>query len=89
MKDAYEVISNVENKNVLILDDLYTSGSTIKEIAKILYEQGANHVTALLLAVNQTIESTSTQYKKIQCPYCCDYLTLKINQNSDQLFFWM
>ena len=87
VKDAYEVISNVENKNVLILDDLYTSGSTIKEIAKILYEQGANHVTALLLAVNQTIESTSTQYKKIQCPYCCDYLTLKINQNSDQLFF--
>lgn len=87
VKDAYEVISNVENKNVLILDDLYTSGSTIKEIAKTLYKHGANHVSALLLAVNQTIESMSTLYKKIPCLVCHDYLDLKINKKNNLLFF--
>lgn len=87
VKDAYEILNNVEHKNILILDDLYTSGCTIKEIAKKLYENGANNVIAILLAVNQTIESTSIQYQKIICPICKNQMSLKINQNNDKLFF--
>ena len=37
IKDAFEIINTekIENKNILLIDDVYASGETIKEIIKI------------------------------------------------------
>lgn len=40
----------VKNKKVIIFDDIYTTGATANEIAKILKEAGAKNVFILVIA---------------------------------------
>jgi competence protein ComFC len=40
----------IKNKNILLLDDVYTSGSTIKEARKTILAAGASKVTILTLS---------------------------------------
>lgn len=87
VKDALEVICDVRDKNIIIVDDIFSSGSTMFEAMKILYEAGANKVIAILLAVNQLTESTSMSYKNLICPYCGKPMELKMNSSNGQLFF--
>ena len=49
---AFEIIdsSKIENKTVLIFDDIFTTGATLDECAKILYEAGAKRVYCMSLA---------------------------------------
>lgn len=85
VKGAFEVIEDVSGKHVVLIDDLYTSGATTKEIAKLLYEKGARKVSLILLAVNQMIESTAVQYKNLTCPICGNVMSLKMGKYG--LFF--
>jgi ComF family protein len=41
---------NIEGKNILIIDDVYTTGATLNECAKTLYREGAMEVNCLTLA---------------------------------------
>ena len=49
---AYEVVNNVEimNKNVLLLDDVFTTGSTANECSRVLKEAGALKVGIITIA---------------------------------------
>lgn len=40
----------IKDKDILIVDDIYTTGSTLEEAAKILREEGAHQVYSLTLA---------------------------------------
>ncbi len=40
---------SVKNKNILIIDDVYTTGTTVSEIAKVLMKAGAKKVYSLTL----------------------------------------
>ena len=40
----------IQGKNILLFDDIYTTGSTIKECAKILKNAGANKIGAVTIA---------------------------------------
>ena len=54
IKQAYKVknIEKIKNKNILIFDDIYTTGSTANECAKVLIEAGIdrNNIGILTLA---------------------------------------
>ena len=41
---------NVKRKHILLVDDVYTSGSTVDECAKVLMDRGAQTVQILTLA---------------------------------------
>lgn len=41
---------DVQNQTVLILDDIYTTGATLRQAAKVLKEMGANKVVSLTIA---------------------------------------
>ena len=52
VKDVYIVCNNkkIIDKNILLFDDIYTTGSTIKECSKILKNAGAKNVGAIVIA---------------------------------------
>jgi len=52
IRDVFAVSypEKVKGKNVILLDDVVTSGATMKECAEILYESGAGNVVGLTLA---------------------------------------
>jgi ComF family protein len=43
-------IYNYEDKNIVMIDDVYTTGATLNECAKMLYRAGAKEVNCLTLA---------------------------------------
>lgn len=52
VKDCFKLInpSQFKNKNILLIDDVFTTGSTTNEISKILKKAGASKVFVLTLA---------------------------------------
>lgn len=42
--------SNLKNRNLIIVDDIYTTGATIREAARVLKEGGARRIAAIVLA---------------------------------------
>lgn len=65
VKDAFDMVTRVvfKNKIVLLIDDVYTSGATINECARIIKEKGgANSVIALTLA-HSPVRDTSKKIK--------------------------
>ena len=52
VKDAFAVLSaeKIKGKRIILIDDIFTTGSTMKECAKILLKAGAMSVDALTVA---------------------------------------
>lgn len=52
IKNVYIVknVEKIENKKILIIDDVYTTGSTVNECAKVLAEKGARIIGVLTIA---------------------------------------
>lgn len=50
LKNAFEATDSFEGRNVIVFDDVWTSGTTLKEAGKTLKKAGANKVWALALA---------------------------------------
>jgi predicted amidophosphoribosyltransferase len=73
--------------HVVLLDDIVTSGSTVMECARTLYNAGAHNVTILTFGASQKpIERYSTP---IQCEKagCTQDLRLKFNKRDNSAFF--
>lgn len=50
VEDIFEVKNNLENKEIILVDDIITTGATISECAKALKEKKASLVTVITLA---------------------------------------
>ena len=52
VKNVYKVAEEqkIVNKNIIIFDDIYTTGNTVNECAKVLKESGANKIGILTIA---------------------------------------
>ena len=50
VKDIFEVKKDLENKNIILVDDILTTGSTILECVKALKEKNAGMITVITLA---------------------------------------
>jgi ComF family protein len=50
VRDAFRCDQTTAEKRVLLVDDVYTSGSTVNECAKVLKRNGARRVDVLTLA---------------------------------------
>ncbi|TCK05260.1 ComF family protein [Phorcysia thermohydrogeniphila] len=50
VKGVFSLTGNVKGKRVLIFDDIFTTGSTVNEIVKVLKENGASNVFVYTVA---------------------------------------
>lgn len=52
IKDAFEVVDvlAVTGKNIILLDDVYTTGATLEECAKALKMAGAKNILGIVIA---------------------------------------
>ena len=56
LHNAFEVSSKEQlNANVLVVDDIYTTGSTVNEMARVLKESGVRKVYFLTISIGQGI----------------------------------
>ena len=51
MKNAFVVQKKLNGENILLIDDIYTTGSTIEEAAKELKTAGAGKIFFLTIAI--------------------------------------
>ena len=47
---AFAINEDVKNKNIILIDDIYDSGETLKEIARILTAKGARYIAPVVIA---------------------------------------
>lgn len=56
VRGAFSCTAPIQNKAILLFDDIYTSGNTMEECAKTLYLAGAKKVCAIAAAIHQVKE---------------------------------
>ncbi|NIA02484.1 MAG: hypothetical protein GWP15_03800 [Nitrospirae bacterium] len=52
IKNSIEIRPHPPLKNILLIDDIVTTGSTLNECSRVLKNTGAKHITAIVLARN-------------------------------------
>lgn len=52
IQNAFDIINEkrIENKNIILFDDIYTTGSTVNECSKILKQKGVKKIMILTIA---------------------------------------
>ena len=50
VENAFDIDADVENKNIILIDDIFDSGETLKEIGKLLTRKGANYIVPVVIA---------------------------------------
>ena len=51
LREAFQVAGNPAGKRILLIDDVYTTGSTMDVLSRALLEKGASHVFFLTLCI--------------------------------------
>lgn len=57
LKNVFEFVSNkdIEGKNILLIDDVYTTGSTVDECSRILRKSGVSNIYVLTFATGRNL----------------------------------
>lgn len=74
MEEAFKVLvkSKIKNKNVLLIDDVYTTGATFNSLSNTLKKCGAKNVYGLSLA--HTKMEDIIKVKVTTLAFCCKVL---------------
>lgn len=86
VEGAFECIEDVEG-HILLIDDIYTSGSTVSECVKVLQERGATKVTVIPLAHTQYLPVTDFKWLNGKFDDDGNEYKMKINKTSRSAFW--
>ncbi len=89
VRDKFTVSGDVAGKNVVLFDDILTTGATVKECAMTLLQAGAAGVKILVLAVSQLEPVGNNINYELPCPEpgCDGLMGLKLNKGTPGAFF--
>lgn len=86
IKDAFEFAGDLNSHTVALIDDIISTGSTVKECVRELKRKGADEVVIVALAINQFGSYWSSNTPQVDCPVCHSKMTLLLNKNG-QFFY--
>lgn len=88
VKDVFLCERNLEDKNVILIDDIITTGATIKESVRTLKKSGAKEVYVICLGVNQFAKSYWSSNSPFPiCDKCGSDVSLFINSKNKTFFY--
>lgn len=88
VKDAFYFRGNLQGKRVILLDDIITTGETLRECALTLKNAGADEIAFLTFAINQKeIEYGTANQPRVCCPKCGMPMKLFANSSNRSLFY--
>ena len=80
--------NTIRGKNVVVIDDVLVTGSTIIEIANLLFANGAKTVTVMVVAINQwKLNWKDSRFKPVKCGKCGSDMIVRIN-SATHIPFW-
>ncbi len=88
VKDVFKYEGDLTNKNIIILDDIASTGSTMRACIRELKAKGANEIYIVVLAVNQ-LQGTywSSEEIQVSCPHCNNKMRLLVNGQTGAFFY--
>ena len=88
IKDAFQTSKLLHDENIVLIDDVASTGSTLRECIRTLKKSGAGTIIILVLAINQIHESYWSSFSaQVSCPRCGEKMHLLINSNTKQFFY--
>ena len=88
IKGVFQVTRRLKGENIVLIDDITSTGSTLRECVRMLKEAGAGSIIILVLAINQIHETYwSSIPAQVSCPNCGEKMHLLVNSRSKQLFY--
>ena len=88
VSDVFSYNGSLVGKNIILIDDIVSTGATIRECAKELKRKGVNEIYIIVLAVNQIQGNYwSSEQPQITCPACDDKMHLLVNSHNRNFFY--
>ena len=88
IKGVFQSSRPLRGENIILIDDIASTGSTLRECVRILKGAGAGRIVVLVLAINQIHETYwSSIPAQVSCPNCGEKMHLLVNSRNKQLFY--
>ena len=88
IRGVFEFHGNLSHKNVVLIDDIITTGATVEECIRILKSAGVANVSVIVLAINQIGRPYwSSNQPIVACPKCGKKMHLIVNSNNRSFFY--
>lgn len=76
---VFKYEGNLTGKTVVLIDDIVTTGATLRECIRILRNAGAEEILVVVMAINQLdTPYWSTAHPKVSCPVCGNKMILLV-----------
>jgi hypothetical protein len=85
IKGVFKYSGDLTGKTVVLIDDIVTTGATLRECVRVLRNAGAEEVLVVVMAINQLGSSYwNTDLPKVSCPVCGNKMTLFVSGKGDK-----